>query len=72
MTASSVPNGTAQRIALSGPGWHTVQLDNGERIQVAALNPPWDVPEWIEWPIDKATGTSGHKRQIVKVEENAK
>lgn len=58
-----VPPG-APRVALSGPGWHTVQLDNGERIQVAALNPPWDVPELIEWPVG-----DGHKRQIVKVED---
>lgn len=57
----------APRVALGGPGWHTVQLDSGERIQVAALNPPWDVPEWIEWPVG-----DGHKRQIVKVEEIAK
>ena len=55
---------TAPRITIGGPGWRTVRLDNGERIQVAALNPPWDVPELIEWPVG-----GGHKRQSVEVDD---
>ena len=55
---------TAPRITIGGPGWRTVRLDNGERIQIAALNPPWDVPQAVEWPM-----FSGNKYQIVEVDD---
>lgn len=46
-------------------GWRIVRLDNGERIQIMMLNPPYDdLPKEIEWPVG-----SGQKRQIVTVEK---
>lgn len=60
MTAPSVPAGTSARIPI-GPGWRTVQLDSGERVQVLALNRN-DVPTEIEWPV-----ASGQMRRIAEV-----